>query len=111
MQKFNVQLTIPVSVPEDMVLIHKVELERLEESDLSGSWWTMQDMANKVKMSDEWIKENILYNPQFKKVLDVRNGGFVYYPERRGERWRFLAKKMSLFLEDNFSEIFSTRAG
>ncbi|WP_225986212.1 DUF771 domain-containing protein [Psychrobacillus glaciei] len=29
----------------------------------------------------EWIKGNILYPSKFKKILDVHNGGFVYYPQ------------------------------
>lgn len=107
MQNINVELSIPV--PDDFVLIKKVELEELKGKDLSGVWWTMKDLERRLNKSHEWIKDNILFPTRFKNILDVKNGGFVYYPEKRGETWSFLAVKMSEFLEDNFVEIYQTR--
>lgn len=69
-------------------------------------WWTMKDLEQATGYGDDWLKENILLQPRYKKVLDLENGGFVYYPERRGEKWLFLAGSMQKFLEDYFFEIF-----
>lgn len=80
MQQLTVSLSIPV--PEDTVLIKKVKLEELEQQALSGFYWTMKDLEERVGRKHEWIKENILYPTKFKEVLDVNNGGFVYYPEK-----------------------------
>ncbi|QKS71939.1 DUF771 domain-containing protein [Paenalkalicoccus suaedae] len=103
-QQLNVQLTIPV--PEGQVMISKVELEELKSSSLEGLYWNMKDLEKRTGKSDPWIKENILYPTKFRQELDIKNGGFVYYPVR-GQTWSFQAKKMSKFLEDNFNRIFN----
>ncbi|MEL3962369.1 DUF771 domain-containing protein [Lysinibacillus endophyticus] len=102
-QHIQVQLSIPV--PQDMIIITKVELERLKKADLSGQYWTMMDLEKKINKKQEWIKDNILY--KFRGILDVKNGGFVYYPEKKGQTWSFHAPKMAQFLEHNFSSIFT----
>ena len=68
-------------------------------------WWTMKDLEEATGFSDDWLKENILLQPRYKKILDLENGGFVYYPERRGEKWLFIASRMKEFLEKYFREI------
>lgn len=105
MQQLKVNLTI--QIPEDMVLISKVELEELKDQSLSGVYWFMKDLEKRVGRSRDWIIENILYQPRFKKILDSENGGFVYYPESKGQKWSFHAKRMAKFLDDNFSSIFT----
>jgi phage pi2 protein 07 len=40
----------------------------------------------------------------------LENGGFVYYPERRGEKWMFIAYRMEEFLEKHFVQIFGRAA-
>lgn len=104
-QYLNVTLSIPI--PEDMVLIKKVELEELQQNRMIGIYWTMSDLEKRIGKKQVWIKENILYPQKFKKQLDVLQGGFVYYPKTKGEKWSFLASKMSQFLEDNFHLIFT----
>jgi len=69
-------------------------------------WWTMKDLEKATGYSDDWLKNNILLQKDFKKYLDLENGGFVYYPEKRGEKWLFIASKMQEFLENYFVEIF-----
>lgn len=103
-QQLKVNLSIPV--PEQYVLISKVELEELKQESLMGMYWTMKDLEQRINKKHEWIKENILYPSKFKQTLDVKNGGFVYYPEVQGEKWSFLATKMAEFLEENFQVIF-----
>lgn len=105
MQQLQVNMTIPI--PEEYVLITKVEFEQLQQEKLSGQYWTMKDLENRVGKEWRWIRDNILYPPRFKKILDVKNGGFVYYPEGRGKNWSFHASKMAQFLDDNFHLIFS----
>lgn len=69
-------------------------------------WWTMKDLEQATGYSDDWLKENILLRPYYKKMLDLENGGFVYYPEKRGEKWMFIASRMQEFLEKHFIQIF-----
>lgn len=104
MQQLSVNLTIPI--PEDQVLISKVELEELKQQSLSGMYWSMKDLEKRINKSSNWIKDNILYSTKFKTKLDSENGGFVYYPKNQGQVWSFHAVKMANFLDKNFHRIF-----
>lgn len=104
MQHLEVALTIPI--PSDKVLISKVELEQLKKTELTGVYWNMKDLETRTGKKSEWIKERILYPSRFKKILDVDQGGFVYYPKSKGQTWTFQASKMSEFLEKHFVQIF-----
>ena len=105
MQQLEVSLKIPV--PEDMVLIQKVKLEELRVNELKGVYWNMKDLESRINKKSEWIKENILYPTRFRKILDVEYGGFVFYPKSKGQTWSFQATKMSSFLDKNFTKIFT----
>ena len=105
MQQLNVNLTIPV--PSDQVLISKIELEELQQEQLSGVYWNMKDLEKRVNKKQDWIKEHILYPSKFKEQLDSKNGGFVYYPSGSGQSWSFQANDMAEFLDKNFNRIFN----
>jgi len=102
----SIKAEILINIPTDQILISKVEYEQLQIHSLQGVYWTMNDLENRIGKKQVWIKDNILYPQRFKKQLDVLQGGFVYYPKAKGEKWSFLASKMSQFLEDNFYSIF-----
>ncbi len=104
MQQLEVKLSIPI--PGDSVLISKVELEELKREQLTGVYWNMKDLQQRINKSDRWIKENILYPTRFKRILDSENGGYVYYPKNQGQTWSFHARKMAEFLDKNFNKIF-----
>jgi len=102
----TIKAEISIKIPIDKVLISKVEYEDLQYNSLQGLYWSMVDLENRIGKKQVWIKEHILYPQKFKSQLDVLQGGFVYYPKAKGEKWSFLATKMSQFLEENFSTIF-----
>lgn len=103
-QKLNVDLEI--IIPNDSVLIKKSELQNLKDESLFGIYWSMKDLELHIRKKQNWIKEHILYVPEFKKHLDSAHGGFVYYPKSQGQTWAFHAIKMADFLDKNFSEIY-----
>lgn len=103
MQQLNLNVT--VQIPEGYVIIEKCELEELQKNQLEGVYWSMQDLQIHVNRKQDWIKENILYIPKFKQILDASLGGFVFYPSKKGQPWSFHAKKKMKFLDENFSEI------
>ncbi len=105
MQQLSVNVTVPI--PDNMVLVNKVEYIELKQKELSGMYWTMKDLEKRINKSDKWIKDNILYPSRFKRVLDCENGGFVFYPKSQGQTWSFQALKMAEFLDKHFSSIFS----
>ncbi len=104
MQQLTVNLTIPI--PADSVMISKVTLEELKRNELTGVYWTMRDIELRINKKQDWIKQNILYPPRFKKILDVNDGGFVFYPKSQGQTWSFQAVRMADFLDKHFSDIF-----
>lgn len=106
MQRLNVELSI--DIPEEYILITKVEYEELKEQELHGVYWTMRDLEQRTNRQSKWLKEHILFHPQFRKKLDSENGGFVFYPKSKGHTWAFQATKMTEFLEKNFSRIFKS---
>ncbi|MGG3734475.1 DUF771 domain-containing protein [Heyndrickxia coagulans] len=69
-------------------------------------WWSMQDLVERTGYSHVWLKNKILLNPIYKKMLDLENGGPVYYPQSRGDKWCFIADRMEEFLIKNFAQIF-----
>ncbi|MFC5591712.1 DUF771 domain-containing protein [Sporosarcina soli] len=105
-QQLSVNLTIPI--PEDSVLIRKVELEELRSRELVGLYWSMKDLESRTGKKSEWLKENILFQQKFKNELDSQNGGFVYYPKGKGQTWSFQASKMAVFLDKNFHRVFGS---
>ncbi len=104
MHHLAVQLSIPI--PADSILISRVELEDLKRNELSGVYWSMKDLEQRINRKSEWIKENILYPSRFRNILDIENGGFVFYPKSKGQAWSFQASKMAEFLDKRFGQIF-----
>jgi phage pi2 protein 07 len=105
MQQLTVQLSIPI--PADAVLISRIDWEDLKKQELTGVYWSMQDLEKRINKKSEWIKENILYPSRFRKHLDVESGGFVFYPKLKGQVWSFLAINMAEFLDKRFNQIFT----
>ena len=108
MQKIKAEVVI--TIPEDMVLITRVEYEELKQNELTGMYWNMKDLEKRTNKKSEWIKENMLYPGRFRQILDIDNGGFVYYPETKGQHWSFQATKMAAFLDNNFDRIFGSNS-
>ncbi|MEN1969709.1 DUF771 domain-containing protein [Lentibacillus sp. N15] len=101
----SVQKKIENESMQVLILIEKSDLELLKQSYLSGIWWNMAELEVRINHKRDWIKQNILYPTQFRNILDVKNGGFVYYPKNNGQSWSFQASKMSTFLDKYFGEI------
>ena len=106
-QKMKVGLELEIVVPETHVMITRQEYELLNQDRLEGRYWTLRDLEERTGKKHEWLKAHILNHPKFSSVLDVHNGGPVFYPSTKGEKWTFLASEMAEFLEMNFHEIFN----
>ncbi|MCO7176149.1 DUF771 domain-containing protein [Sporolactobacillus kofuensis] len=68
-------------------------------------WWTMKDLEQATGYGRKWLLQNILMRPEYRSVLDIENGGPVYYPECMGDMWKFIASGMKEFLEKYFGDI------
>ncbi|MBJ8277331.1 DUF771 domain-containing protein [Staphylococcus pseudintermedius] len=100
----TLQVTVPI--PDGFVLIEKDKVRELEDLANDPVW----DLKQKLKMSsDDTIKTKFLYNPKFEKQL--KKLGIAHYPDESFNRWRFNARKMSRFIDENFSEIIKSKGG
>ncbi|UAT31315.1 DUF771 domain-containing protein [Bacillus badius] len=95
------QITVPVQVPDNLVIIEVHEYEMLKKEQDKGYWWTLEDVLNRVKVSRKTFTEKVLYNHKFRNDLEK----FVCYPKNRGGKYYFLASKTKEFLENNFHQI------
>ena len=101
----NLQVT--VAIPPDYILVEKVKYDELNDQNLIGRQWSMDDLKEATNHSAEWLKVNVLY--PHRDELDVLNGGFVRYPLAKGQPWRFGAKRMSDWLEEHLEEVLKWR--
>jgi len=95
----NQTLDITVSIPSDYVLIKKSDWDEAVGQKLIGKQWTMKDLENHTNRSNNWLKDNLLY--PYRNELDIVLGGFVRYPNTKGQPWRFGALEMANWLEEN----------
>lgn len=98
----HLQINLTVQVPDDHVLVKKVQFEELQREKLSGRYWTMEELEERTARKQLWLRTNLLYVPRFKKELEK----FVHYPNSQGDKWSFHAIRMAKFLDDNFCLIF-----
>lgn len=101
-QMIDVQMSIPV--PADSIIIKKTEYQELVDSVNKGKWENLQWFKEKTGIYNlDNLKELILY--PYKEVLDIENGGCVYYPEVQGKPYKFLKSKTENWLEENFDKV------
>ncbi|MFL2028122.1 DUF771 domain-containing protein [Loigolactobacillus zhaoyuanensis] len=106
MQQLNAEIIIPV--PDDLILVKKVEYETLKEQSALGSWLPLKWFKEKtgIKRNDDLNKWILL---PFQEELDLNNGGFVHYPEVQGDPWKFLKNPTERWLENNIARVYQFR--
>ncbi|GAM80097.1 uncharacterized protein conserved in bacteria [Lactococcus lactis subsp. lactis] len=75
-QTLEVQATISVLIPEDKILVDKVEYQELKEKDFDG-WVGMDVFIKKSNRSIPTVSK-VLRKPDLRKRISVENGGWVY---------------------------------
>lgn len=96
-------LQVNIPVPADMVLIKRVDYEDMLTRVEREKIWNMNDLEDITGRGQRWLKENILY--VYRDELDLMQGGFVKYPEKQGEQWKFEARRMSDWLDAHLKEV------
>ncbi|MDU0452304.1 MULTISPECIES: DUF771 domain-containing protein [Staphylococcus] len=100
-------IQVTATIPEGFLLIESEKVRELEDL-ANDPVWDLKDLKKKLKMSsDDTIKEKLLFNPKFEKEL--KRLGIAHYPDENFNRWRFNARKMSRFIDENFSEIIKSK--
>jgi len=101
--KITQTLSVTVPIPDTHVLIAKDEYDELLNYSLDPVW-DLKELKRKLKMSsDDTIKDRLLFNPKFEKLL--KQQGIAHYPDESLNRWRFNARKMNKFIDEHFEEI------
>ena len=104
-QALEVQATISVLIPEDKILINKIEYQELKKNDFDG-WVGMDVFTEKSNRSVPTISK-VLRKVDVRKRADVNNGGWVYYPNGKGDNWSFKFREMMEFINKEFYQKFS----
>lgn len=96
----NLKVNIPLP---DMT---QVLLDKLQES-IIGRSWTMKDLRKCCgNKSEDWIKENIIYNPKFStEIQTMIDNGQITESKGSGSPWRFKATAMANFIEKHYEEL------
>lgn len=100
-------LEAKIPVPDDCVIISKVEYRELKKADNIGSWMTLAEVLNRINRKYDWFTTKVLKNPKYRQILDIEKNkdGFVYYPDEGRDTYLFLRSKTLIFLEEYFAEI------
>lgn len=88
---------IQVTIDEKFIrqLVEEKVQIALKESDI-GCWWDLKRLEAETCRKRDWLIENILLNPEFKKEMaEISNG-------RESGRWMFRAAEMQKFLDRHF---------
>ena len=101
----TLEAKIEVPIPTGYVLVKESRLIELESNEVKGYWWGLQDVLNRINRKRSWFMANVLENPRWRKKMDVENGGFVYFPKSKGDKYLFHPSRTIDFLENNFVDI------
>ena len=106
--KITVDLTnIEIRLPDNKIIVDRQEYDELQYNASQGRYMTLSDVLKLLSVSRPWLLDNVLYNPNIRKEIDIdlNSDGFVKYPQTQGGRYFFLASKTKRWFEENFQEI------
>ncbi|OZT77148.1 DUF771 domain-containing protein [Salinicoccus roseus] len=95
------KLTATIPIPENYVMITKVEYEELQKNTLLGKYLTLQGLVELTGKSKPWLDEKLLSHPR--RMKDIES--FTHFPQSRGDKWAFKEKEMRDYLDKNFLDI------
>ncbi|KST97848.1 DUF771 domain-containing protein [Lactococcus lactis] len=104
-QILEVKATIPILIPEDMILINKIKYQELKQQDFDGCVG-MDVFTEKSNRSVPTVSK-VLRKPDLRKRISVENGGWIYYPNGKGDNWSFKFKEMMEFINNEFYQKFN----
>lgn len=96
-------INVTIQIPEEYVMITKVEYEELSSNILLGKYLTLKDVIKHTGKSRSWLEENLLSHPYRMKQIEP----FTHFPEGRGDKWAFKTKEMYEYLDREFLKILS----
>lgn len=102
-QTLSLNVTIPVEIPEDKVLVDKKDLEQLRAENLIGRTWKVRDVAERLQRPRQWVYNEILNNPRFKTDINqLMIKGVVSRGNGPTSPWIFKANDFAKWLDQNW---------
>lgn len=99
------QLNATINIPSDFILITKIEYEQLLKNNNEGKFISLKELGEHLDCSPQWLKENLLFNPRYKKDLEQ----FIHYPTASGEKYKIHMKKAFQYFDEHSISIFDRK--
>ncbi|WP_235775243.1 DUF771 domain-containing protein [Paenibacillus sinensis] len=99
MSNVNSPIIQVVIDPDYVRQIAEAEMQRLMKDRGPGVWWDMKRLEQETCRKREWLLENVLLNPAFKKEMKAITNGC------EGGRWMFRGTEMQRFLDEHFHDL------
>lgn len=95
------KLEVSIAIPDQYVLVTKIEYNELKEKSVMGRYLTLQDLMDLTGKSKPWLNEKLLSHPRRMKDIEP----FTHFPQSRGDKWAFKEKEMRDYLDKHFLDI------
>ncbi|QQC73121.1 DUF771 domain-containing protein [Lactococcus garvieae] len=98
-QMLSAQVTL--IIPEDKVLVDKVEYQELKKSK-EITWNSMQEFCRYAGWNSVTMTK-ILLKPEVRNIIDIsrNDNGWAYYGLGKGNHWWFIADKAKDFIKND----------
>ncbi|WP_239745279.1 DUF771 domain-containing protein [Mammaliicoccus sp. F-M27] len=98
-------LNATINIPADFILITKIEYEQLLNNHTEGKFISLKELAEHLDCSPQFLKENILFNPRYKKDLEK----FIHYPVASGNKYKVHMNKAYKYFDEHSISIFNRK--
>ncbi|MDN5954540.1 MAG: DUF771 domain-containing protein [Loigolactobacillus coryniformis] len=99
------QVTVPVEVPKDYVLIDQNKFDQLNSESLVAKMWTMAELRKRLgNKSEKWIKDNTVNNPRYSREIQQMRNTKAIAGGGNGSPWRFQASVIGPWLDKHWKE-------
>ncbi|MGM0124612.1 hypothetical protein IGI37_001990 [Enterococcus sp. AZ194] len=107
-QPIKAKTEIEFYLPPGTILVQKSEWDNLNDAIGRGEWKDFNWFKSKTGITKKEVLDDMILKP-FRDELDVENGGFVHYPDCKGDPWKFLKLATENWLETNFNRVYRYR--
>jgi len=102
----TIEAKVAIPIPDKFELIETDKLDNLRSQAVTGRTWTMEGLRNWIgRKQVAWIKDNILFNPQYADEIQRMRDKREIVGGGRGSQYHFKASAMAAFIERHHSEL------
>ncbi|MFC6170485.1 DUF771 domain-containing protein [Loigolactobacillus jiayinensis] len=99
------QVTVPVEVPKDYVLIDQNKFDQLNSESLVAKMWTMAELRKRLgNKSEKWVKDNTVNSPRYSREIQLMRNSKAIVGGGSGSPWRFQASVIGPWLDKHWQE-------